>query len=187
MKAISRTTKETSITCEFQSVAPTKIVTQIAFFNHMLEAMFYYANIRLNLTATGDTDVDDHHLVEDCGLVLGQALRAYLNDLKGFTRFGYQYVPMDESLARAVVDLSNRPTLVYQANYHNEKVGSLTLQNVKEFFKAFATEARITLHLEVLYGDNDHHQVEALFKACGLALKQALSISDIIPSTKGVL
>lgn len=183
---MTRTTKETSITMTLWT-QKTVIETPLPFFNHMLTAMFFYAGIPVELHATGDVEVDDHHLVEDVGIVLGKLLREYLDSNLNVMRFGYAYIPMDESLSRAVIDLSNRPTLVYTASFTNEKVGTLTLQNVKEFFKAFANEARITLHIENVYGENDHHRVESMFKAVGKALKQSLQSSYELQSTKGQL
>jgi imidazoleglycerol-phosphate dehydratase len=188
MYELKRKTKETDITCRLDvSKNKADIKTSIPFFNHMLEAFFYYAKLPFELHATGDIDVDDHHLVEDCGIVLGKVLRAYIDDLKTYQRFSSCYLVMDEALSRVVLDISNRPFLHYKADFINANIQELTLQNVKEFFKAFAIESRITLHMETLYGDNDHHKVESLFKACGIALKDALLLTDTITSTKGVL
>jgi len=183
---MTRTTKETSITMSLMTKG-TVIDTPLPFFTHMLTALFFYADIPVELKATGDVDVDDHHLVEDVGIVFGQAFRAYLETRTAFERFGSAYIPMDESLSRAVVDLSNRPTLVFHASFTNPMISTLTLQNVKEFFKAFVNEAKITLHIENLYGDNDHHKVESIFKAVGKALKQALREIATTQSTKGQL
>lgn len=185
---IKRDTKETQISCELkQSKEVSKINTPIPFLNHMLLAFSYYANLTLNLEATGDLDVDDHHLVEDIGIVLGQELRRLVSEMKGFNRFGVSYIPMDEALSRVVIDISNRPTLIYQVEVKNISIGLLTLQNVKEFFKAFSNEAKLTLHIENLYGDNDHHIIESVFKAFGKALKEAIKPLESIQSTKGVL
>ena len=183
---MTRTTKETSVTASLFTKT-TVIETPLPFFNHLLTALFFYADIPVDIKAKGDVEVDDHHLVEDVGIVLGQVFRDYLNTTTPYERFGTAYIPMDESLSRAVVDLSNRPTLVFLASFTNPMIGTLTLQNVKEFFKAFCHEARITLHIETLYGDNDHHQVESIFKAVGKALKFALGKTSSTQSTKGQL
>jgi imidazoleglycerol-phosphate dehydratase len=182
----TRKTNETDITITLFS-NETSIQTPIPFFNHMLNAFFFYADINVSIKASGDTDVDDHHLVEDVGIVLGGLFRDYIDSSKTFERFGTSYIPMDESLSRAVVDLSNRPTLIFNATFKNPMISTFTLQNVKEFFKAFVNEAKITLHLENLYGENDHHKVESLFKASGKALKAALKDVSQVQSTKGSL
>lgn len=185
---IKRETKETQIACQLTQTKETStIITPIPFFNHMLDTFSYYAGITLDLNASGDLDVDDHHLVEDIGIVLGQELRRLLSEQKEYTRFGMKYIPMDEALSRVVIDLSNRPTLIYNVKLKSSVIGGLTLQNIKEFFKAFTDEAKITLHIETLYGDNDHHIIESVFKAFGKALKEAMSPADSIQSTKGVL
>lgn len=183
-----RQTKETDIkvTLDFES-NQTHIETPIPFFNHMLQAFIFYTRLPITLIAKGDVEVDDHHTVEDCGIVLGQIIRTYVDDIKTYTRFSSVYLPMDEALSRVVLDISNRPLLYYKASFNHQSIGGLTLQNVKEFFKAFSTEARITLHMETLYGENDHHKVESLFKACGIALREALAVESRITSTKGVL
>ncbi len=183
---MTRTTKETSVTVSLFT-KKTTIQTPLPFFNHLLTALFFYADIHVDINATGDTDVDDHHLVEDVGIVLGHVLRTYLNSDTAYERFGTAYIPMDESLSRAVVDISNRPTLVFLASFTNPMIGTLTLQNVKEFFKALTNEARMTLHIETFYGDNDHHKVESIFKAVGKALKLALVKTSTTQSTKGQL
>ena len=183
---MTRTTKETSITMTLMTKV-TMIDTPLPFFNHLLTALFFYADIPVDIKATGDVDVDDHHLVEDVGIVFGKVFRAYLDSRTAYERFGSAYIPMDESLSRAVVDVSNRPTLVYQAAFTNPMISTLTLQNVKEFFKAFVNESKITLHIENLYGDNDHHKVESMFKAVGKALKYALRDVPTTQSTKGQL
>jgi len=183
---MTRTTKETAVTITLFT-PKTVIETPIPFFNHMLTALCFYADMPVEIKATGDVDVDDHHLVEDVGLVLGKVFRDYVNTRSAYERFGCAYIPMDESLSRAVIDISNRPTLVFHATFTNPIIGTLTLQNVKEFFKAFSNEARLTLHIETLYGDNDHHKVESIFKAVGKAIKLALADTGSIQSTKGQL
>jgi imidazoleglycerol-phosphate dehydratase len=185
-----RTTKETAIQLELNldGNRTISVATQIPFFDHMLTLFAFHAGFDLSLIATGDVAVDDHHTVEDVGILLGQALLEALGDKRGINRYGLSYLPMDETLARSVVDLSNRPYLYYVASFQRIAIGGLSLENVKEFMRAFSTEARLNLHIEVLYGDNDHHKVEALFKALGRALREAVSITgDAINSTKGVL
>jgi imidazoleglycerol-phosphate dehydratase len=185
---IKRETKETQITLDLkQTGEASKIKTPIPFLNHMLDAFSYYAGLTLILDASGDLEVDDHHLVEDIGIVLGQEFKRFISEMKGFKRFGGSYIPMDEALSRVVIDISNRPTLIYHVDVKNSSIGLLTLQNVKEFFKAFVNEARVTLHIENLYGENDHHIIESVFKAFGKALKEAITPLESIQSTKGVL
>ncbi len=188
MPSKTRITKETHIQASLElTKGDIFIQTPIPFFNHMLEAFAYYAKIGLTLKAEGDLDVDDHHIVEDCGLVIGQLLREAVDIKKTYHRFGSSYIPMDEALSRVVIDISNRPYLVFQATFKNEKIGLLTLQNVKEFFKSLVAEAKITLHMDTFYGDNDHHKVESLFKAFGKALHIAIQDEINVVSTKGVL
>lgn len=186
----TRQTKETTVTVKYYENAPetTSIQTGIGFFDHMLTLLAFHANIGLVIDAKGDLDVDDHHTVEDVGLVLGQVLYEAFQDKAGLQRYGSAYVPMDESLARVVIDLSNRPLCVYQVPTTREAIGSLSLENVPEFFKALAQEARMTVHIDGLRGTNDHHQIEAVFKAFGLALKAASTRQGTrLASTKGVL
>jgi imidazoleglycerol-phosphate dehydratase len=164
------------------------IETQIPFFDHMLTLFAFHAGFDLSISAKGDIPVDDHHTVEDVGIILGQAIKEALGDKVGINRYGLSYLPMDESLARSVIDISNRPFLHYKATFNRLSIGGLSLENVKEFLYAFAMEARISLHIESLYGDNDHHKVESLFKALGRSLKEAVMLQgDFINSTKGVL
>jgi len=186
----SRTTKETTITVglNLDGTGVSTIDTPIPFFNHMLRALAFYAKFDLNVTASGDTDVDDHHLVEDIGIVLGQALNRCLQDKTGITRFASALTPMDEALSCVVLDISNRPVLVFEADFKREQIGGLSLENVREFFYALAMESRVTLHLSVLYGSNDHHKVESLFKGVGRTLRTAVVVEGTeVPSTKGVL
>ncbi len=186
----SRQTKETTITLTLNLDGNQNITinTGIAFFDHMLTAFAYYAGIDLTIEANGDIEVDDHHTVEDVGIVLGQALKEALNDKKGITRFASNFTPMDESLARTTLDISNRATLVYNASFTRDMIGSLSLENIREFFYALAMNAGMTLHIDVLYGSNDHHKAEAIFKGVGRAIKDAVQVtSDTIRSTKGSL
>jgi imidazoleglycerol-phosphate dehydratase len=186
----TRQTKETtvSVTLYDQSPDATSINTGIGFFDHMLTLLAFHAEIGLVIDATGDIGVDDHHTVEDVGLVLGSVLCEAFQDKTGLQRYGSAYVPMDESLARVVIDVSNRPLCVYHVPTTREAIGSLSLENVPEFFKALAQEARMTVHIDGIRGTNDHHQIEAVFKAFGRALKEAtFRQGDRLASTKGVL
>lgn len=187
---ISRTTKETaiSLSLNLDGTGKSNISTGIGFLDHMLTLFSFHSGIDLTVECNGDIQVDDHHTTEDIGLALGQALLEALGDKKGLNRYGSSYVPMDETLARVVVDFSGRPYLVYNAKIEREKVGMLDTQNVKEFFKSVSNEAKMNCHMEVLYGENDHHKIEALFKAFGRSVREACEIvSNEIPSTKGVL
>jgi len=188
MITLKRETKETNIILSIDKRnAASKITTPYPFLNHMLDAFSFYANLTLIIDANGDTDVDDHHLVEDIGIVLGQALLQYQQTLNNIQRFGFFYMPMDESLSRVVVDFSNRPTLMYDVQFKNERISHVTLDNFKEFFKALTYEARITLHITNLYGENDHHKIESIFKGFGKCVYLALQEVDMLQSTKGVL
>lgn len=186
---ILRETKETKIkiSLNLDSKKNSSINTPIPFLNHMLEACMFYAGVSLELEASGDMLVDDHHTAEDIGIVLGQAIKEALSNTSNINRFGSSYVPMDESLSRVVLDISNRPYLVYDVKLKNERIGNFTLDNTLEFFRAFVNESRITLHITNLYGQNDHHILESIFKAFGKALKQAIQITSTLQSTKGVL
>lgn len=185
-----RTTKETSIslTLTIDGKGSSNINTGIGFLDHMLTLFSFHSGIDLTVECEGDIYVDDHHTTEDIGLTLGQALLEALGDKKGINRYGSSYVPMDETLARVVVDFSGRPYLIYNVKIEREKVGTLDTQNVKEFFKSVSNEAKMNCHMEVLYGENDHHIIEALFKAFGRAVREACKVvSNEVPSTKGVL
>lgn len=189
-QTIKRITKETDIQASIllDGSKNIQIDTGVPFFDHMLTLFAFHGNFDLNLLAKGDVYVDDHHTVEDCGIVIGQAFFQALGDKKGIERYSSVYLPMDEALVRVVVDISNRPMLVFKGNFTRQSIGGLSLENVREFLKALTTEARITLHIEILDGINDHHKVEAIFKGLGRALKLAVKqTSDELPSTKGVL
>ena len=188
---IERKTKETDIkvSLNIDGGGVSKIRTGIGFFDHMLNLFSRHSLMDLEINATGDLKIDFHHTVEDIGITLGEAVCKSLGDKKGINRFGYSYIPMDESLARAVVDLSGRGYLVYKY-YSNVFIKDFDPGLVKEFFKAFAENAKMNIHIEVLYGENAHHQVEAIFKAFAKALFQAASFNEKIkglPSTKGKL
>ncbi len=187
---LTRTTKETDIALRLNldGTGKSDIQTGIGFFDHMLTALTLHSGFDLTLRAEGDLEVDCHHLIEDTGIILGQALAKALGDKAGIARYGTAFLPMDEALARVSLDLSNRAYLVFNADFLSEKIGDFDTQMVEEFFRAFAVNGGITLHAEVLYGRNDHHKVEALFKALAQALKQAVAANGTAPlSTKGTL
>jgi len=164
--------------------------TGVGFFDHMLDHVARHGRLGLQIKATGDTHVDDHHTVEDVGIALGEAIDQALGDKKGIERYGFASVPMDESLARVSVDLSGRPALVFSVRFNDAmgKIGTFDNQLVREFLNALANAAKLNLHVEVPHGLNDHHIAEAIFKALGRALRQAVAITgDEVPSTKGVL
>jgi imidazoleglycerol-phosphate dehydratase len=188
-KKINRKTSETDIDLELNidGAGEYDIKSGIKFFDHMLDSFARHGLFDLNLKVEGDLEVDDHHTVEDVGITLGQAFKEALGDKKGIKRVSNSLVPMDEALALAVVDLSGRSYVVMDLNFKADKVGDLSTENVSHFFESFAHAAQINLHIRV-EGDNDHHQIEALFKALARALKDASRIEhDLIPSTKGVL
>jgi imidazoleglycerol-phosphate dehydratase len=155
----------------------------------MLTHIAKHGGLELTVTATGDLHVDDHHLVEDVGLCLGKAIDQALGDKRGIERFGHAFVTMDEALARTVIDLSGRSYLAFQAHFSRDAINGFSLELVREFFRAVSTEGRMNLHIALLYGINAHHQVEAIFKSFGRALRAAVrkSAGEEIPSTKGVL
>ena len=166
-----------------------RVDTGLAFFDHMLLQLAKHGGLGLEVQATGDLKVDSHHLVEDVGLTLGEALREALGDRRGLARWGEAHVPMDETLARVVVDLSGRPYCVFQAGYPGLVLGDgFQTEMVREFFIAFAMRAQMNLHASILYGENTHHQIEALFKGLARALKAAVRVEgEALPSTKGTL
>lgn len=187
---MKRTTKETAITLSLNldGEGHAEIKTGIGFFDHMLDSLARHSGMDLKIQAKGDLHVDDHHTVEDVGLCLGEALERALGDKKGINRFGWALCPMDEALARAALDLSGRPHFVFESVMDLENVEILQGETVPEFFRAVATAGKMTLHLELLRGENTHHAVEILFKTFARALKQALAVTgDFLPSTKGVL
>lgn len=186
---MSRKTKETEITLSLNLDAGAVTVnTGIGFFDHMLTALGFYSGFGLEIAAKGDLNVDGHHTVEDVGIVLGQALGKALGEKVGITRFGTAFVPMDEALARVVLDISARPYLVYDAAMPQERIGDYDSCLTEEFLRALATNAGLTLHVKALYGSNAHHITEAIFKALGLALKQAVAVAgQSVTSTKGLL
>ena len=186
---VGRKTKETEITVALELEGGDVCVnTGVGFFDHMLTALGFYAGFGLEISAQGDLYVDAHHTVEDVGIVLGQALSQALGDKAGIARFGAAFVPMDESLSRVVLDISSRPYLVYNAVMPQERIGDYDSCLTEEFFRALAVHGGLTLHAAGLYGSNAHHLTEAMFKALGLALKQAVAVTGQgTTSTKGVL
>lgn len=186
-----RETNETSIELEIKldGKGNSDINTGVGFFDHMLTLFAFHSKIDLKVIAKGDLEVCDHHTIEDIGITLGEAFKEAIGDKKGINRYGTFYVPMDETLALASLDISNRPFVVFDCSFKREVVGEMATEMVVEFFRAFAFNAGITLHMKVLYGENDHHKIEALFKAFGRALKEAKHVSEEngLPSTKGKL
>lgn len=187
---VERNTKETQIKIELNlDGGEVKVDTGIGFFDHMLTAFGVHGGFGLNVKVTGDLDVDTHHTVEDTGIALGKAFNEALGDMSGINRYGTFYIPMDESLAQASLDISNRSFLVFNADFAQEKCGDYETCVTEEFWRAFAVNSAITLHINVLYGVNAHHEIEAIFKAVAHALKIAVQKNgdDCVLSTKGVL
>ena len=187
---VTRTSKETrlSATLELKGRGKVRVATGLPFLDHMLEQVARYAGFDLTLRGSGDVQVDPHHLVEDAGIVLGQALATALGDRAGIARFASAYAPLDESLARVVVDLGKRPFLSYNVPLRG-RIGTLESEVIEEFWRAFAIHAGATLHVDVIRGRNRHHIAEATFKALGLALRDAVAQTGGagVPSSKGVL
>lgn len=187
---IKRTTKETDISVKLDlDGCEVKIDTGIGFFDHMLTALGVHGGFGLEVSCKGDLNVDGHHTAEDVGIVLGKAFAEALGDKSGIMRYGSAFIPMDEALAFCALDISARPFLVFNAEFKNERVGEFDTCLTEEFMRAFAFNAGITLHLRVEYGSNDHHKIEALFKALAYALKTAVRRNENggAVSTKGVL
>ena len=189
---IERKTNETDITLvlNLDGGGNADVSTGIGFLDHMLSSLAKHAQMDLTLHCKGDLEVDDHHTVEDCGIALGQAFEKAVGDKKGIYRFGHAFAPLDEALARVVVDLSGRPFSHVALALEDGMIGNLKNENLSHIFESFAMSARITLHVDVLRGKNSHHKAEAAFKALALALRSAVMVragSDAIPSTKGVL
>lgn len=187
---VERNTKETQIKIELNlDGGEVKVDTGIGFFDHMLTAFGVHGGFGLNVKVTGDLDVDTHHTVEDTGIALGKAFNEALGDMNGINRYGTFYIPMDESLAQVSLDISNRPFLVFNADFAQEKCGDYETCVTEEFWRAFAVNSAITLHINVLYGVNAHHEIEAIFKAVAHALKIAVQKNgdNCVLSTKGVL
>ena len=189
----NRKTAETdvSLSLNLDGTGKSEIKSGVGFLDHMLTLFARHARMDLALTCVGDTNVDDHHSVEDIAIALGETLKDALDDKRGIVRYGSELLPMDEALVLCAIDLSGRSCLRYNANIPSQKIGSFDTELVQEFFTALTRTAGITLHIKQLDGENSHHIVEAMFKALGRALKQAVAIdpafADEIPSTKGVL
>ncbi|WP_425407074.1 imidazoleglycerol-phosphate dehydratase HisB [Hwanghaeella sp.] len=191
--SVERNTKETRIaaTLDIDGRGVYDVSTGIGFLDHMLEQLSRHSLMDLNLKAEGDLHIDFHHTTEDSGYVVGEAVSKALGDRKGIQRYGHAYIPMDETLTRVSIDLSNRPYLVWKVNFTRPKLGDFDTELFKEWFAAFAQSAGATLHVENLYGENNHHIAESCFKGLARALKVATAIderqADAVPSTKGVL
>ncbi|MFP4648846.1 MAG: imidazoleglycerol-phosphate dehydratase HisB [Halorhodospira sp.] len=191
--AVERVTGETAVRVrvDLDGSGTAELTCGVPFFEHMLAQVARHGGLDLHVHAEGDHWIDDHHTVEDVGIALGQALAEAWGNKAGVSRYGHAYVPLDEALARAVLDLSGRPGLVYQAALPRERIGSFDTELVEEFFRALTNHAAMTAHLDVLRGRNAHHMVECLFKAFGRALRQAVAAdaraSGQVPSTKGAL
>jgi imidazoleglycerol-phosphate dehydratase len=190
---VNRKTKETDISCEINidGTGQNEISTGIGFFDHMLEIFSHHSLIDLRLKADGDTHVDFHHTVEDTAYVLAEAITHAIGEKKGINRYGFFYIPMDESLSRTVIDFSGRPEFVWKVNLGLKKIGEMDTELFHEFFKAFCNESKCNLHIENFYGDNNHHIIESCFKSFARSIRQALTvdqrIKNIIPSSKGTL
>jgi imidazoleglycerol phosphate dehydratase HisB len=185
-----RRTNETTIRCRLSldGTRQISVATGIGFLDHLLSSLAFHAGWDLELACTGDLEVDDHHTAEDCALALGEALDRALEDRRGIVRFGSAYAPLDESLARAVVDLSGRPWPEIHLGLEREMLGGLATENVTHVLVSLAIASRCSLHVDVIRGSNEHHRAEAAFKAVALALRQAIRITgDSVPSTKGAL
>jgi len=190
---VKRATKETDIqvAVDLDGKGTSNISTGIGFFDHMLDLLARHSRIDITVKARGDLHIDHHHTTEDVGIALGQAVKKALGDMKGINRYASVHMPMDETLTRVALDVSGRPFLVFKAKFGRDKVGAFDTELVQEWFQAFAMNAGLTLHVETLYGTNDHHIAESCFKGLARALRQALSIdpraAGEVPSTKGTL
>ena len=187
---VTRNTLESQITIalNLDGTGCANLETPVPFLNHMLDQIARHGLIDIDIQATGDTHIDDHHTVEDIGITLGMAMAEAIGDKKGINRYGHAYVPLDESLSRVVLDFSGRPGLFMQADFVRGRVGDFDVDLSREFFQGFVNHGLVTLHIDNLRGANAHHQVESLFKVFGRALRQAISKQgDQLPSTKGAL
>lgn len=188
---VTRNTMETKISCTLAlKEGDSSISTGIGFFDHMLTLLAKHGRMQLNLEAQGDLTVDNHHTVEDVGIVMGQAFREALGDRKGLIRYGTAFTPMDESLSRVCIDIGGRYSLVYDVPILRERVGDFESETMEEFFLSFAQNAKINLHVATLYGRNQHHIYEAIFKGLGRALREACTVDPTLDgylSTKGVI
>ena len=189
---IQRETKETRVhvALNLDGAGKASVHSGVGFFDHMLDLLSRHSLIDMTIEAEGDLQVDSHHTVEDVGIVIGQAVEKALGDKRGIQRYGWAIVPMDESLAQVAIDLSGRPAFVFHVEFPSQTIGTFPVELVEEFLKALCTNARMNLHVAVLYGANSHHVAEAIFKATARALRQAISIDprmNDVPSTKGSL
>ncbi len=191
--SVERNTKETqvSVSLNLDGTGEYSVSTGVGFLDHMMEQLSRHSLIDLTLKAKGDTHIDFHHITEDVGIAIGQAVGQALGDMKGITRYGSALIPMDETLTRVALDISGRPYLIWKVDFSRDKLGEMDTELFKEWFGAFAQGAGITLHVENLYGTNNHHIVESSYKALARALRVAIEIdprkSDEVPSTKGQL
>ena len=190
---VARDTLETqiSVAINLDGTGVAKLASNIPFLDHMLDQVARHGMVDLDVTATGDIQIDPHHTVEDIGITLGQAVAKAVGDKKGLTRYGHAYVPLDEALSRVVIDFSGRPSLEYHVPFTRSRVGEFDVDLCREFFQGFANHAQVTLHIDNLRGDNSHHQAETVFKAFGRALRMAVTLDTrlgkVTPSTKGTL
>lgn len=191
--SVKRTTKETDIdvSVNLDGTGAAQIATGIGFLDHMLDLLARHSRIDMIVKAKGDLHIDHHHTTEDVGIALGQAVKQALGDMKGITRYADVHLPMDEALTRVAIDVSGRPMLVFKVGFMRDKIGSFDTELVNEWFQAFAMNSGITLHVETLYGSNDHHISESCFKGLARALRAAFAVdaraANEIPSTKGTL
>ncbi|HVI89482.1 MAG TPA: imidazoleglycerol-phosphate dehydratase HisB [Dongiaceae bacterium] len=191
--SVSRKTKETaiSVSVDLDGTGQSVISTGIGFLDHMLDQLSRHSLMDLKVEAKGDLHIDYHHTTEDTGIAIGEAVSKALGDRVGINRYGEATIPMDETLTRVALDASNRPYLIWKVNFSRPKLGEMDTELFKEWFQAFAQSAGLTLHVENLYGENNHHIVESCYKGLARALRQAVEIdprkSDAVPSTKGVL
>lgn len=190
LSQISRKTNEKNINLKINldGNGTSVVKTEVGFLNHMISLLAFHSNIDIELDSKGDIEVCDHHLIEDIGIALGRSINEALGDKKGIKRYGTFFLPMDESLVMVSLDISGRSYLHFEAGFKRESIGNFSTEMVKEFFRAVAFNAGITLHIKVLYGENDHHKIEGIFKCVGRALKEAINIEgNIIPSSKGII
>src|SRR4051812_23438576 len=191
--SIKRATKETDIevAVDLDGTGTSSVATGIGFLDHMLDLLARHSRIDITVKAKGDLHIDHHHTTEDVGIALGQAVKQALGDMKGITRYASVDMPMDEALTRVAIDVSGRPFLVFKSQFVRDKVGTFDTELVNEWFQAFAMNSGMTLHVETLYGSNDHHIAESCFKGLARALRSALAIdpraAGEVPSTKGKL
>jgi imidazoleglycerol-phosphate dehydratase len=190
---VIRNTLESQITVSvnLDGTGQANLQTPVPFLNHMLDQIARHGLVDLDIQATGDTEIDDHHTVEDIGITLGMAVAEAIGDKKGLARYGHAYVPLDEALSRVVMDFSGRPGLIMKADFVRSHVGSFDVDLTREFFQGFVNHALVSLHIDNLRGANAHHQVETIFKAFGRALRMAATVDErmagVMPSTKGTL